>query len=177
MTYEERMRPYCRMPGTRINAIMTMIERGVSLERIARRYGTTVETVMVYAKALKGELCEMAALDLETRIRYIPQERVDMVTADYKAGRSYADIARRTNLSKSQVTELIRRLHRDGVVEPKWHVIQDETLADVDRLHKAGLGPMKIAKELGIEHTRVKSALGRLRIIRIREEEAKNGNG
>lgn len=46
----------CRQPGTRINAIMTRLERGESEADIADRYHTTVGTIHVYRKALEGKL-------------------------------------------------------------------------------------------------------------------------
>lgn len=38
---------YCRQPGTRLNAILTDIEQGLSLLDICIRYGTDFETVLM----------------------------------------------------------------------------------------------------------------------------------
>lgn len=46
----------CRQRGTRINAIMTRLERGEDIADIARRYHTDRCTIRVYRKALEGKL-------------------------------------------------------------------------------------------------------------------------
>ena len=47
---------YCRQKGTRIDAIMTRLERGEDERELADRYHTGVETIRVYRKALEGKL-------------------------------------------------------------------------------------------------------------------------
>lgn len=49
---------YCRVPGTRCNAIMTMLERGYSDEVVAMKFKTDTPTISVYRKALEGKLTE-----------------------------------------------------------------------------------------------------------------------
>ena len=55
---QEAFKRYCRIHGSRINAIMTLIERGWTDEQIADRFHTTARTITVYRKALNGELTQ-----------------------------------------------------------------------------------------------------------------------
>lgn len=59
---------YCRIPGTRCNEIMKMIELDIPLNRIAKRYGTDVQTVEVYKKALENKLSAGSPLAYHTNI-------------------------------------------------------------------------------------------------------------
>lgn len=47
---------YCRQPGTRINAIMEMIDQGWGDPEIALAFDTDAETIAVFRKAHDGKL-------------------------------------------------------------------------------------------------------------------------
>jgi len=59
---------YCRIPGTRCNEIMKMIELGIHERRIAMRYRTDVETIRVYKKAYDNKLSAGSPLAYHTNI-------------------------------------------------------------------------------------------------------------
>ena len=47
---------FCRQPGTRTNAIMTDIERGLTNKELAVKYESSQRTMEVYRRALEGRL-------------------------------------------------------------------------------------------------------------------------
>ena len=63
----------CRQRGTRCDAIMSLIEGGLSDAEIAMRYrDTSARDISVYRKALRGELCDLTekAEDVKPIDRY-----------------------------------------------------------------------------------------------------------
>lgn len=49
---KDRFTYYCRAPGSRCNAIMTLIEAGLNDYEIGLRFGETPDTIAVYRKEL-----------------------------------------------------------------------------------------------------------------------------
>lgn len=167
VNYSDKIRPYCRKPGTRINAIMTLLEQGKSHEYIAHKYKTTEATIAVYEKALKGELSTFCPYDLdEKNDKIITGEKIARIITAYKAGVQQKDIARQNGLSRSQMDNILKRLRQEGRIELRNRPLLLDGLDDVTRLHDEGLKPTQIAERLGMEYTRVKRLLGKMWKIR-----------
>lgn len=69
----------CRRRGTRIDAIMTMIEGGATDRQVADKFGTQPKTIRVYRKALMGEL-STGLITPTTKIR--ERDAVDEATIE-----------------------------------------------------------------------------------------------
>lgn len=135
-SWEYAFRHFCRRPGTRINSIMTHIERGEDLKSIASMFGTDKSTIQVYQKALEGKLSRIAgttAIDLRYKNKdMIVLERVpespedwpwpdhamtDIFAFDRKAvtrcmkahGMTQAELGRRYGLDDTFVSEVLDR--------------------------------------------------------------------
>ena len=109
----------CRQKGTRIDDIMTRIERGESNRDIAERYGADDETIEVYRKALEGRLCDLSsgrAAIAETK--NLREERYRQVVGMYYVrGMRQCDIAQALGVTKGTVKAIInksKRLRGDG---------------------------------------------------------------
>ena len=117
----------CRQKGTRINWIMTMIERGLDDKEIAERVRHRTKqpcdrkTIRVYRQALYGQLC-----DLNTR-RAPQADLVSRIKAHYmQVGALYCgqnigrgEIARKTGLDPTTVDSCIERYRREFNAERK----------------------------------------------------------
>lgn len=117
---------YCRQPGTRIWAIMIRLERGETMESIAKRFKTSPQTINVYRKALEGKLSTGKTKKPQTKptIMDIPLEqrvpdsregwkkRGEMAIELRKTGMDVLSIARTLGLSYRQTRNLISRANR-----------------------------------------------------------------
>lgn len=127
----------CRRPGTRINSIMTRIERGEDLKSIAARYNTDKSTIEVYQKALEGKLSRIRKVEdgkeplfwnRDLRImRRIPEDPEDWPWPEYdmtdkfsfdraglrrclkERGMSMASFGRRAGFGDKFISELCTR--------------------------------------------------------------------
>lgn len=104
----------CRQKGTRIDAIMTRIERGESNREIAERYGADDETIEVYRKALEGRLCDLdSGRAAQAETKSLREERYRQVVGMYYAqGMRQFEIADALGLSKGTVKGIINKSKR-----------------------------------------------------------------
>lgn len=112
----ERM---CRVPGTRCNAIMEMIERGMSDEEIANTIkrtpgrirgqnpnaGTDAVTISVYRKALNGTLTEASGEAFRTDDKPVAA----LVYRMREQGMKNTEISAALGLTRNQVDHYFRK--------------------------------------------------------------------
>lgn len=107
---------FCRQRGTRINDIMTRLERGEDEESIARRYHTQPETIHVYRLALEGLLTTGS----KQRVR-VSQAAEAMIVVLHVCGLSAGEIAKRLDMAPSTVGDLLRRKRYKRYDEKRRH--------------------------------------------------------
>lgn len=116
------MEEYCRIPGTRCNAIMSMIEKGFSLESVAKKFHTDEATVRVYKKAMEGKLTWLGG-DSERVIsmrELALQKRRSKVIEYYYAGLKYREIAEAMGISINSVSDALKAIMLTRT-KKKWH--------------------------------------------------------
>lgn len=110
---------YCRRPGTRCNAIMEMIERGMSDEEIANTIrrtpgrirgqnpnaDTDAVTISVYRKAHDNKLCKMAVYT----INRVDERRDRLIWAMRDSGMKPVNIAAELGVSVDIVRYALKR--------------------------------------------------------------------
>ena len=99
---------YCRQKGTRIDAIMTRLERGEDERELADRYHTGIETIRVYRKALEGKLTSGHSIDSGTKRS--PETTKALIIILHMAGKGPVKIARQLGMPCSTVRSIIRRM-------------------------------------------------------------------
>lgn len=109
---------FCRQKGTRINAIMTRLERGESNEAIAERYKTKPDVIRVYRLALEDKL---ASGGREWAHR--PEQLKVMVVFLALAGDRAAKIATKLDVPIGT----IRQIMRDKGIKPRRANEADKT--------------------------------------------------
>ena len=129
----------CRQKGTRINWIMTMIERGLDDKEIAERVRARTKhpcdkrTIRVYRKALYGQLCDMRTG------RGNQSDRGSVIKGNFeKVGALYfgqnigrGEIARMMKLTPTTVDSCIERYRREFNAERSGkHGRADESRQD-----------------------------------------------
>lgn len=106
-----RFEDYCRVPGTRCNTIMTLIERGATNAEIAARFSgpwaDVDETVIeVYRKALEGRLSKGSANPEGAGGK--PTEAERLAVAMLKAsGATQKEIAERLGITEGRVKGIL----------------------------------------------------------------------
>ena len=122
---ENRMkatREYCRIPGTRCNAIMSMIEKGFSLETVAKKFHTDEATVKVYKKAMEGKLTWLGGdslLVIRRRDKAMDMRRARVIEY-YYAGLKYREIAEAMGISINSVADALKAIMLTRT-KKKWH--------------------------------------------------------
>lgn len=97
---------YCRVPGTRCNAIMAMLDKGIGDEAIANRFHTDVETIHVYRLAHDDKLTTISPYEIE---KHMPGERYfihlinEKIYALHNAGVKPRMIAKMLKLDRDMV--------------------------------------------------------------------------
>ena len=111
---QELFRQYCRQPGTRINRVMTAIERSGDEDdkAIAARTKVPLDYVRVCRKALRGELSE-GSKEWEAR----PEAAKAMIIILRLAGKKPAQISRQMGIPRSTVKSIIKRMMEKGAEE------------------------------------------------------------
>ena len=110
---EEKMfQHYCRQPGTRINAIMTLIESGFSDADIADMVGhknskgqsdTKAYDIAVYRKALNGELCRLMVWEQQATVRLAREERDRKILELYAQGHKAEELAELFGVTEARI--------------------------------------------------------------------------
>ena len=166
----------CRHQGTRCNAIMTMIEEGYKSDYIAKKYGTTKDTIEVYRKALYGELSDFRTYEAPCfTAKTLPEKKKDLIIRDYTSGMSLRAIARQYGISSSCVFTVIKQARMDGKVTKNKFTIEkgrNEKIrkydaayeGEIEKMLESGKKKWEIIKELGIdERTYIRIRKRRLR--------------
>ena len=112
---EEVFRSLCRVKGTRCNAIMGMIEKGITDDRIAKRFHTSTNTIRVYRNALLNKLTEGCYRpSQEAGIKAVSTGRQEQIIKDYQAGMTEKRLAIKWGYKEQLIKTIIQKARNRG---------------------------------------------------------------